>query len=168
MAANYNANVDDLGWKAAYLDVFGVMYMENRSKGIFSLSKSDLSGATSVLTVQSTERISYEQVYPEALNFDFDADGNVVYAFIGFGNLTLATPDASKGFTFETTNDDSGIKDHALVIGTIKDGISAKEFTGNKNAGEATLIKGAVSGIFFNPKVEFCKARTQGVESVTR
>lgn len=32
----------------------------------------------------------------------------------------------------------------------------------------ATLIKGAVSGIFFNPKVEFCQARTQGKESVTR
>lgn len=160
VAANYNANVDDLGWKAAYLNVFDFMYMENRSKGIFSLSKSDLSGATSVLTVQSTERISYEQVYPEALNFDFDADGNVVYAFIGFGNLTLATPDASKGFTFETTNDDSGIKDHALVIGTIKDGISAKEFTGNKNAGEA--IPYSIAGLYVQDGTIYMAGTTYG------
>lgn len=160
VAANYNANVDDLGWKAAYLNVFDFMYMENRSKGIFSLSKSDLSGATSVLTVQSTERISYEQVYPEALNFDFDADGNVVYAFIGFGNLTLATPDASKGFTFETTNDDSGIKDHALVIGTIKDGISAKEFTGNKNAGEA--IPYSIAGFYVQDGTIYMAGTTYG------
>lgn len=160
VAANYNANVDDLGWKAAYLDVFGIMYMENRSKGIFSLSKSDLSGATSVLTVQSTERISSQQVYPEALNFDFDADGNVVYAFIGFGNLTLATPDASKDFTFETTNDDSGIKDHALVIGTIKDGISAKEFTGNKNAGEA--IPYSIAGFYVQDGTIYMAGTTYG------
>ena len=160
VAANYNANVDDLGWKAAYLNVFDFMYMENRSKGIFSLSKSDLSGATSVLTVQSTERISSQQVYPEALNFDFDADGNVVYAFIGFGNLTLATPDASKGFTFETTNDDSGIKDHALVIGTIKDGISAKEFTGNKNAGEA--IPYSIAGFYVQDGTIYMAGTTYG------
>lgn len=160
VAVNYNANVDDLGWKAAYLNVFDFMYMENRSKGIFSLSKSDLSGATSVLTVQSTERISYEQVYPEALNFDFDADGNVVYAFIGFGNLTLATPDASKDFTFETTNDDSGIKDHALVIGTIKDGISAKEFTGNKNAGEA--IPYSIAGFYVQDGTIYMAGTTYG------
>ena len=138
VAANYNACSDDLGWKAAYVNVFDFMYLENRSKGIFSLNKSDLSGAASVLTVQSTERISYAQVYPEALNFDFDADGNVIYAFIGFGNLTLATPGGSKDFTFETTDDDSGMKDHAFVLGSASDLTKVKEFTGNKHTAEAT------------------------------
>lgn len=139
VAASFNANVEELGWKAAYLNVFDFMYMENRSKGIFSLAKSDLSGAANVLTVQSTERISYSQCYPEALNFDFDDKGNVCYAFIGFGNLTLATADAgSKDFAFETTDDESGMKEHALVGGVINGTeLKAQIRHAEKNSGEA-------------------------------
>jgi hypothetical protein len=138
VAASYNANVPSLGWQAAYLNVFDFMYMENRSKGVFSLSADNLADPKSELTVQNTERISYDQYYPEALNFDFDDKGNVCFAFVGFGNLTLATPNGSKNFTFETTDDESGMKEHALVGGAINGtDINANIYHAEKNDGEA-------------------------------
>lgn len=161
IAASYNANVSELGWKAAYLNVYDVMYMENRSKGIFTVNKSDLSGAASVLTVQSTERISYNQVYPEALNFDFDDKGNVCFAFVGFGDLTLATPDASKNFTFETTDDESGMKEHALVGGAINGTeIKATVFHAGKNAGES--IPYSIDGMYTKDGVIYLAGTTYG------
>ena len=99
VSATYTADVEELGWKAAYLNVFDFMYMENKSAGIFSLDKANLANPTSVATVQNTENISYNQYYPEAL--DFTADNGTVYVgFFGFGNLTMATPAGNKDFTF--------------------------------------------------------------------
>ncbi len=118
-AVSFNANVPELGWKASYLNVFDFMYMENRSKGILATDCATLANTQSVLTVQNTEHISYDQFYPEALAFDIDASGLLHYAFIGFGNLTAATPAAQKAFSFAITTDDSGNKEYALVTGTV-------------------------------------------------
>lgn len=118
-SVSFNANVPELGWQASYLNVFDFMYMENRSKGIFATDCATLANTQSVLTVQNTEHISYDQFYPEALAFDIDANGLLHYAFIGFGNLTAATPAAQKAFSFAITTDDSGNKEYALVTGTV-------------------------------------------------
>ncbi len=160
VAASYKGDVPELDWQGAYIDVWG-MYDDNRSKGIFSLSKSDLSGAANVLTVQSTDLIALGvQHYPEALNFDFDADGNLIYGFIGFGNLTITTPDGSKDFTFETTEDESGLKDHVLVFGSAGDLTKMKEFTGNKHTAEA--IPYSIEGMTIQDGVLYVAGTTFG------
>ena len=136
VSATYTADVEELGWKAAYLNVFDFMYMENKSAGIFSLDKANLANPASVATVQNTENISYNQYYPEAL--DFTADNGTVYVgFFGFGNLTLATPAGNKDFTFGISADESGNKEHAFVLATIGSDVNAKVFNTEMHAKDA-------------------------------
>ena len=136
VSATYTADVEELGWKAAYLNVFDFMYMENKSAGIFSLDKANLANPASVATVQNTENISYNQYYPEAL--DFTAENGTVYVgFFGFGNLTLATPAGNKDFTFGISTDESGNKEHAFVLATIGSDVNAKVFNTEMHAKDA-------------------------------
>ena len=136
VSATYTADVEELGWKAAYLNVFDFMYMENKSAGVFSLDKANLANPTSVATVQNTENISYNQYYPEAL--DFTAENGTVYVgFFGFGNLTLATPAGNKDFTFGISTDESGNKEHAFVLATIGSDVNAKVFNTEMHAKDA-------------------------------
>ena len=136
VSATYTADVEELGWKAAYLNVFDFMYMENKSAGIFSLDKANLANPTSVATVQNTENISYNQYYPEAL--DFTAENGTVYVgFFGFGNLTMATPAGNKDFTFGISTDESGNKEHAFVLATIGSDVNAKVFNTEMHAKDA-------------------------------
>ena len=140
VSATYTADVEELGWKAAYLNVFDFMYMENKSTGIFSLDKANLANPTSVATVQNTENISYNQYYPEAL--DFTAENGTVYVgFFGFGNLTLATPAGNKDFTFGISADESGNKEHAFVLATIGSDVNAKVFNTEMHAKDAKPYK---------------------------
>ena len=140
VSATYTADVEELGWKAAYLNVFDFMYMENKSAGIFSLDKANLANPTSVATVQNTENISYNQYYPEAL--DFTAENGTVYVgFFGFGNLTLATPAGNKDFTFGISTDESGNKEHAFVLATIGSDVNAKVFNTEMHAKDAKPYK---------------------------
>ena len=140
VSATYTADVEELGWKAAYLNVFDFMYMENKSAGIFSLDKANLANPTSVATVQNTENISYNQYYPEAL--DFTAENGTVYVgFFGFGNLTLATPAGNKDFTFGISADESGNKEHAFVLATIGSDVNAKVFNTEMHAKDAKPYK---------------------------
>ena len=136
VSATYTADVEELGWKAAYLNVFDFMYMENKSAGIFSLDKANLANPTSVATVQNTENISYNQYYPQAL--DFTAENGTVYVgYFGFGNLTLATPAGNKDFTFGISADESGNKEHAFVLATIGSDVNAKVFNTEMHAKDA-------------------------------
>ena len=140
VSATYTADVEELGWKAAYLNVFDFMYMENKSAGIFSLDKANLANPASVATVQNTENISYNQYYPEAL--DFTAENGTVYVgFFGFGNLTLATPAGNKDFTFGISTDESGNKEHAFVLATIGSDVNAKVFNTEMHAKDAKPYK---------------------------
>ena len=140
VSATYTADVEELGWKAAYLNVFDFMYMENKSAGIFSLDKANLANLASVATVQNTENISYNQYYPEAL--DFTAENGTVYVgFFGFGNLTMATPAGNKDFTFGISADESGNKEHAFVLATIGSDVNAKVFNTEMHAKDAKPYK---------------------------
>ena len=72
VAANYAGDVAELSWKGAYINVFDFMYMDNRNVGVFSLNKSDLTGAANVATVQNTEVVSYVDYYAKAFDFVVD------------------------------------------------------------------------------------------------
>ena len=125
VAANYAGDVAELSWKGAYINVFDVMYMDNRNVGVFSLNKSDLSGAVNVATVQNAEIVSYVDYYAKA--FDFVVDNGTVYVgFIGVGNMTLATSAEKKDFTFAKT--DEGALEHAFVLAAIGETTTTKVY----------------------------------------
>lgn len=125
VAANYAGDVAELSWKGAYINVFDFMYMDNRNVGVFSLNKSDLTGAANVATVQNTEVVSYVDYYAKA--FDFVVDNGTVYVgFIGVGNLTLATSAEKKDFTFAKT--DEGALEHAFVLAAIGETVATKVY----------------------------------------
>jgi hypothetical protein len=125
VAANYAGDVAELSWKGAYINVFDFMYMDNRNVGVFSLNKSDLTGAANVETVQNTEVVSYVDYYAKA--FDFVVDNGTVYVgFIGVGNLTLATSAEKKDFTFAKT--DEGALEHAFVLAAIGETVATKVY----------------------------------------
>jgi len=118
VSAKYIGDVPELGWDGSYLDYYGMMYMDNYSYGVMALNKSDLYSAKSIAVVQNTELVSYDQFYPEALNFVAE-NGTVYVGFIGFGNLTLKTAATTPAnFTFE--NDYNGTLEHAFVLAAIK------------------------------------------------
>lgn len=122
VSARYMGDVQALDWKGSYIDMFGMSYSDNMSAGVFSLNKSDLSGAANVATVQMTGVVAESQYYPEALNFVAE-NGTVYVGFFGFSELTLNTGSASKDYTFEEGK-------HPFVLAAIKDGqiVSSKEF----------------------------------------
>lgn len=116
VSAKYMGDVADLGWKGSYIDMFGMMYTDNYSMGVFSLNKADLGGAVNVANVQMTGVIADTQFYPEALNFVAE-NGTVYVGFIGFQKLTLTTANGTENFSFAATDD--GSMEHAFVLTTI-------------------------------------------------
>ena len=130
VSAKYTGDVKELGWEGSYVDVFGMMYSDNYSYGVLSLNKSDLSNAKSIATVQNTELVSYDQFYPEALNFVAE-NGTVYVGFFGFGNLTLNTGTATN---FNFANDYEGGLEHAFVLAAINNGeATTKVFNAEKH-----------------------------------
>ena len=125
VSASYTGDVAELDWSASYLNVFDFMYMENKSIGLFSLNKSDLSSPESVATVQATTNFSYDQHFPEALNFVAE-EGTVYVGFFGFGNLTLTTSVGASDFAFNT--DYAGSNEHGFVLATVGTSTSTKKF----------------------------------------
>ena len=102
----------------------------NNIQGVFSLNKSDLSGAANVAYVQATGTISETQNYPEALNFVVD-NGTAYVGFFGFGNLTITTPAGSKDFTF--ASDGEGMNEHGFVLATVGSALTTKVFNAEKH-----------------------------------
>lgn len=132
-SASFNANVPNIGWDGAYLD-FG-SYMENRSKGIFTIDCSNFSDIESlqpVLNIRTTERISSEvQQFAETLNFGLDDKGKLYYSFVGFGKLSVITPTGSQDYSFDS--DETAGDEHALVLGNIDDYKNAEVYHADKN-----------------------------------
>ena len=116
VSAKYMGDVADLAWKGSYIDMFGMMYTDNYSMGVFSLNKTDLGGAANVANVQMTGVIADTQFYPEAMSFVAD-NGTVYVGFIGFQKLTLTTANGTENFSFSATDD--GNMEHAFVLATI-------------------------------------------------
>ena len=131
VSATYKGDVEEIGWKGAYLANYDFgMYFDNASAGVFSLNKSDLSGAANVAYVQATGTISESQDYPEALNFVVD-NGTAYVGFFGFGNLTITTPAGSKDFTF--ASDGEGMNEHGFVLATVGSALTTKVFNAEKH-----------------------------------
>ena len=114
VSANFTGDNYDLGWYGSILNYFDVMYVDNKSCGIFSLTK-ELGALQSELVVQNSDAISYNQHFPEAIGF-VAKDGKVFAGFIGFGNLTAKTPAGSAPFEFEMATDESGNAEHPFVM----------------------------------------------------
>ena len=115
VSVNYTGDVAELSWSGRYLNVFDFMYQDNKAAGVFMVDKADLSNITSVANLGATEIVSYIQYYPDALNFTM-YEGKPFVVFVGFGDLTLTTPAGSQQFNFETSDDESGNKEHAFVF----------------------------------------------------
>lgn len=126
ISAKYMGDVISLGWKGSYIDMWGMMYSDNYSMGVFSLNKSDLMGEASVANVQMTGVIADTQFYPEAMSFVAE-NGTVYVGFIGFQNLTLTTANGSEDFTF-AVSEDGGSNEHAFVLATIGETTTTKTF----------------------------------------
>ena len=161
VSANYTGDILALGWYGSILNVFDFMYADNKSSGIFSMDKLTLGALQNEVNVQNTESMSYNQYYPEAI--DFVVYNNRVHmAFIGFGNLSVRNNTAKKDFEFATTSDESGNKEHALVLVPTaeldksvkfsaamhaKDGIPYK-LAGSALAGDNCILGGTFYGNF--------------------
>lgn len=133
VSATYKGDVPEFGWEGAYIDAWG-MYQDDKSAGIFSLNTATLDDARNVLYLQKTGTVTDDQCFPEALNFDVALDGKIYYSFIGFGNQTVTLANGkSKDFTFNTTTDGSGNKEHALVVGITSDVANSKVYSAEMN-----------------------------------
>ena len=123
VACAFYGNVTALGWQGAYVSMDAWLGSDLKSYGLFSLSKGDLSGASSVVTVQRNplvctyiEGVQEEiQNSPEAFDFLVD-DAGAFFAFIGYGSLLATSSSSSKEFDFEVSNDGSGNNEHGLVM----------------------------------------------------
>ena len=126
VSAKYMGDVTELGWKGSYLDLWGTMYSDNYSMGVFSLNKANLDGAANVANVQMTGVIAETQFYPEAISFV--ANNGIVYVgFIGFQNLTLTTANGTEDFSFAVSADGAA-NEHAFVLATIGETTTTKTF----------------------------------------
>lgn len=136
VAASYTGDVTELGWNGAYLNYFSMneMIFDIKSYGLFSLNKSDLSGASSEAVVQVPGAyLEFSQYAPEA--FDFVVyKGTPYIAFFGYNQLELITPEGSKTYEFGMTYDESGNKEHALVLANVNFPTEAKVFHANMNS----------------------------------
>ena len=127
VSVNFTGDVPAFGWKGSYIDVFGFMYMDNKSAGVFSLDKS-FEGETGIAVVQKKDNFSDQQFYPEALNFTVN-NGSVYVGFFGFGNLTLTAGSLSSNFSFPISDDETGNKAHSFVLAIIgSSGMTAKTY----------------------------------------
>lgn len=142
VSAKYYGDVQELGWKGAYVNSDGLA-ADVASYGVFSLSKSDLSSPASVATLRQTEEVpSTGMSQPEAFNFAV-MDGTLFVGFFAYGNVTLTTAAAgSKSFSYERGDAESGLKEHALVLAmTLGSSLISKEYkTAEMHANEALGI----------------------------
>ena len=127
VSVNFTGDVPAFGWKGSYIDVFGFMYMDNKSAGVFSLDKS-FEGETGIAVVQKKDNFSDQQFYPEALNFTV-SDGKVYIGFFGFGNLTISSGNASLNCDIAMADDESGNKAHPFFLVSVDgNNVSANVF----------------------------------------
>ncbi len=132
VSATYKGDVAELGWKGAYVVNYDFgMYMDNRSAGVFSLSKNDFANVANVAYVQSTGTISETQNYPEAVNFVAN-NGTVYVGFFGFGNLTITSAAGNKDIAFES--DGEGGNEHGFVLATVGSTLTTKVFNAAAHA----------------------------------
>ena len=113
-------------WEGAYTFAWEVYYVDNRSYGIASFNKSDLSGVANMAYVQMANNKTGDLAHcPEGLNIL--SDGTKVFAaFFGWGSLDIIK-DASTKKTVEfsvipaATEFESATREHGLVLVDLSD-----------------------------------------------
>ena len=135
VSATYTGDVEELGWKGAYLNYYGMMIFDMRSMGIFSMNK-DLTSPQNVAYAQTTGTVSYEnQNWPES--FKFVIKSKKLYALLyGFGNLTVTTAAGSQDVVFGS--DIEGNNEHGIALFRI-DGNNNKPLVFHAAIAEAPL-----------------------------
>ena len=165
VSATYTGDVKEIGWEGSYCDAWG-SYYDNVAAGVFSLNKSDLSGAKNIANIQMTVEepgvLPMAQYSPKALGFV--VDGDVVY--VGFfcqDQLTLTTADKSSAFSVDYGK-------QKFVLATIGSTTSVKEFDTNKGEKDGGWYKTLMSlykdnliiGGEFYGELPFNKEKTSG------
>ena len=151
VSAKYYGNVEDLGWKGAYAQSWGMAF-DVASYGVFSLSKSDLSAPKSEANFRQTdvaEGVTEAMCEPEAFSFVV-TNGIVSIAAFCYGDVTLSTPIGNRNFSYARATDESGKKTHALVMVSIAGTLLVKEYpSAVMHANEALGLYG-IMGIEVN------------------
>lgn len=124
IAAAYKGDVksgETALWEGAYTFAWGTYYFDNRSYGIASFNKSDLSGVANMAYVQMANNKTGELAnYPEGLNIL--SDGAKAYAaFFGWGSLDIIKDASTKktvefAYTPGATDFDAATMEHGLVL----------------------------------------------------
>lgn len=102
ISASYTgkAHFENLSLQASLVDISSFMVEDVQHFAIVSLSAEDLSQAKLVAELKPSAPITQEVAY-NTYSFSFtESLGSIYIGAIGCGNLTLATPNASKDFTF--------------------------------------------------------------------
>lgn len=115
VAVTYMGDVEELGWKGAYLNYYGMDFMitDVRSRGIFSMD-ADLVSSKSEMCVQQTGIVSMmSQASPRSLVFAVKG-GKVFVAITGSGELTATSASGSNDIVFNV--DDDGNEEFGIML----------------------------------------------------
>jgi hypothetical protein len=167
----FYGNVSSLEWQGSYVSMDYWLGQDIKSFGVFSLSKSDLSGLASVTTVQRDPLVcTYVEGMLEELQNSPDALDFVIYdgvphvAFIGWGDVKLTSATDNKVFSFTITPDlenpeEGAFKEHGMVLANISNLNYSRKFSaaGHKrdaipyNLVDATIADGncILAGTFY-------------------
>ena len=119
ISASYTgkAHFENLSLQASLVDISSFMVEDVQHFAIVSLSAEDLSQAKLVAELKPSAPITQEVAY-NTYSFSFtESLGSIYIGAIGCGNLTLATPNASKDFTFFFPG--NGITEYGHIIASI-------------------------------------------------
>lgn len=105
--------MDNLTWKAAYVNVFDFMYMDCTTAGVMQLD-GNLQNATSCFNALRPG-IDYTDSAVESIRFSVTG-GKVFTVLSAHGELYVTTPAGHETITLGTTNDDSGNIEHAFIV----------------------------------------------------
>ena len=138
---------ETLSLQASLVDISSFMVEDVQHFAIISLSAKDLSQAELVAELKPSATITNDVAH-NTFSFSFtEAQGSIFIGAIGCGNLTLATPNASKDFTFFYPG--NGITEFGHIIASVNgNGVKTATYSAPKTTTEnkKTIDEIQVSG----------------------
>ena len=143
VSAAYKGDVkvgDNIIWQGAYVLAYdGMVFADNRSYGIASFSKADLTNAENAAYIQMKDNKTGEiQNYPEGIGIA-NNNGKVYASFLGWGNLNIIGA-TTKSIEFSlipgATSEDNPTIEHGFVLVDLADIENAQIYhaEGNTNS----------------------------------
>ena len=126
---------ETLSLQASLVDISSFMVEDVQHFAIISLSAKDLSQAELVAELKPSATITNDVAH-NTFSFSFtEAQGSIFIGAIGCGNLTLATPNASKDFTFFYPG--NGITEFGHIIASVNgNGVKTATYSAPKTTTE--------------------------------